>query len=206
MIVVFFFFFKQKTAYEMRISDWSSDVCSSDLWLFVIARNSSFVYKGKAADVRQVARDLGVRYVLEGSVRTAGERLRITVQLIDAETGKHLWAEKYDRELQDIFAVQDDITEHVVAAVEPQLYAEEGFRASSKQPDSIDAWGLVARALGLINKMERRQNEEAQALLRRAIAMEPGYARAHALLGWAAGWARLHPWARAEESRVGKEG
>ncbi|HEY9538882.1 MAG TPA: tetratricopeptide repeat protein [Kiloniellaceae bacterium] len=169
-------------------------------WLFVIARNSSFVYKGKAADVRQVARDLGVRYVLEGSVRTAGERLRITVQLIDAETGKHLWAEKYDRELQDIFAVQDDITEHVVAAVEPQLYAEEGFRASSKQPDSIDAWGLVARALGLINKMERRQNEEAQALLRRAIAMEPGYARAHALLGWAAWWATLHLWAEERAS------
>src|SRR3546814_10451245 len=97
----------------MRMSDWSSDVCSSDLdgitddiitalarlrWLFVIARNSSFVYKGKAADVRQVARDLGVRYVLEGSVRTAGERLRITVQLIDAETGKHLWAEKRSEE------------------------------------------------------------------------------------------------------------
>src|SRR3546814_696186 len=169
-------------------------------WLFVIARNSSFVYKGKAADVRQVARDLGVRYVLEGSVRTAGERLRITVQLIDAETGKHLWAEKYDRELQDIFAVQDDITEHVVAAVEPQLYAEEGFRASSKQPDSIDAWGLVARALGLINKMERRQHEEAQALLRRAIAMEPGYARAHALLGWTAWWATLHLWAEERAS------
>lgn len=164
-------------------------------WLFVIARNSSFVYKGKAVDVRQVARDLGVRYVLEGSVRTAGQRLRITVQLIDAETGKHVWAEKYDRELQDIFAVQDDITEHVVAAVEPQLYAEEGFRASSKPPDSIDAWGLVVRALGLINRMERRQNEEAQALLRRAIAMEPGYARAHALLGWAAWWATLHLWA-----------
>src|SRR3546814_7178045 len=127
-------------------------------------------------------------------------RLRITVQPIDAETGKHLWAEKYDRELQDIFAVQDDITEHVVAAVEPQLYAEEGFRASSKQPDSIDAWGLVARALGLINKMERRQNEEAQALLRRAIAMEPGYARAHALLGWAAWWATLHLWAEERAS------
>src|SRR3546814_3282228 len=103
----------------MCIVDWSSVVCSSDL-------------KGKAADVRQVALDLGVRYVLEGSVRTAGERLRITVQLIDAETGKHLWAEKYDRELQDIFAVQDDITEHVVAAVEPQLYAEEGDRKSTR--------------------------------------------------------------------------
>jgi TolB-like protein/Flp pilus assembly protein TadD len=164
-------------------------------WLFVIARNSSFVYKGKAADVREVARDLGVRYVLEGSVRAARQHLRITVQLIDAETGKHVWAEKYDRELQDIFAVQDDIAEHVVAAVEPQLYAEEGFRASGKQPDSIDAWGLVVRALGLINKMERRQNEEARALLRRAVAMEAGYARAHALLGWAAWWATLHLWA-----------
>src|SRR3546814_3101928 len=83
----------------------------------------------------------------------------------------------------------------VVAAVEPQLYAEEGFRASSKQPDSIDAWGLVVRALSLINKMERRQNEEARSLLRRAIAMEPAYARAHALLGWAAWWATLHLWA-----------
>src|SRR5690606_12866871 len=108
--------------------------------------------KGRPVDVRDVARALGVRYVLEGSVRTAAGRLRITGQLIDAETGKHLWAEKYDRELQDIFAVQDDITEHVVAAVEPQLYAEEGFRAASKPPDSIDAWGLVVRALGLINK------------------------------------------------------
>ncbi|MGF1629529.1 MAG: tetratricopeptide repeat protein [Kiloniellaceae bacterium] len=170
-------------------------------WLFVIARNSSFVYKGRAADVRQVARDLGVRYVLEGSVRTAGKRLRITGQLIDAETGKHVWAEKYDRDLQDIFAVQDDITEHVVAAVEPHLYAEEGFRAASKQPDSIDAWGLVVRALGLINKMERGQNQEAQALLRRAVAMAPGYARAHALLGWAVWWETLCLWA--EDSAAG---
>ncbi len=139
-------------------------------WLFVIARNSTFVYKGKAVDVRQVARDLGVRYVLEGSVRTAGRQIRITGQLIDAETGKHIWAEKYDRDLHDIFAVQDDITERVVAAVEPHLYAEEGYRAASKPPDSIDAWGLVVRALSLISKVERRQNEEAQSLLRRAIA------------------------------------
>jgi TolB-like protein/Tfp pilus assembly protein PilF len=163
-------------------------------WLFVIARNSTFVYKGKAADVRDVARDLGVRYVLEGSVRAAGQRLRITGQLIDAETGKHIWAEKYDRELQDIFAVQDDITERVVAAVEPHLYAEEGYRASGKQPDSIDAWGLVVRALSLLNKVDRRQNEEAQTLLRRAIAMEPRYARAHALLSWAVWWAALCYW------------
>lgn len=163
-------------------------------WLFVIARNSSFVYKNKVIDVRQVARELGVRYVLEGSVRTAGQRIRITGQLIDAETGKHIWAQKYDRDLQDIFDVQDDITERVVAAVEPHLYAQEGYRASSRPPDSIDAWGLVVRALNLISKVERGTNEEAQALLRQAISMEPHYARAHALLGWAVWWSAMCLW------------
>lgn len=182
--------------------DYFSDGITDDIitalarlrWLFIIARNSSFAYKGKAVDVRQVGRELGVRYVLEGSVRTAGQRIRVTGQLIEAETGKHLWAEKYDRELQDIFAVQDDITQRVVAAVEPHLYAEEGFRASSKQPDSIDAWGLVVRAMGMLNRVERTKNEEAQNLLRRAIAMEPSYARAHALLSWAVWWAALCYW------------
>ena len=163
-------------------------------WLFVIARNSSFVYKGKAVDVRQVAQDLGVRYLLEGSVRTAGGRIRITGQLIDAETGKHIWAEKYDGELKDVFAVKDDIAEQVVAAVEPHLYVEEGFRAASKQPDSIDAWGLVVRALNLTSKLDRQQNDEAQTLLRRAIEMEPAYARAHALLGWTEWWAAWCYW------------
>ena len=163
-------------------------------WLFVIARNSSFVYKAKAVDVRQVAQDLGVRYLLEGSVRTAGERIRITGQLIDAETGKHIWAEKYDGELKDVFAVQDDIAEQVVAAVEPHLYEEEGFRAASKQPESIDAWGLVVRALSLTIKLDREQNEKAQTLLRRAIEMDPAYARAHALLGWTVWWAAWCFW------------
>jgi adenylate cyclase len=163
-------------------------------WLFVIARNSAFVYRGKAIDVRQVARELGVRYLLEGSVRMAGRRMRVTGQLIDAETRKHIWAERYDRVPEDLFAVQDDITERVVAAVEPHLYAEEGFRASGRQPDSIDAWGLVVRALQLINKVERRRNEEAQTLLRAAIAMEPRYARAHALLSWAIWWATFLSW------------
>lgn len=182
--------------------DYLADGISEDIitalarlrWLFVIARNSTFAYKGRAVDTRQVARDLGVRYVLEGSVRTVGQRIRVTGQLIDAQSGKHIWAEKYDRELQDIFAVQDDITERVVAAVEPHLYAEEGFRASAKPPDSIDAWGLVVRALGLINRMGRKQNEEAQALLRRAVAIEPSYARSHALLGWAVRWAGHCSW------------
>ena len=163
-------------------------------WLFVIARNSTFVYKNKPTDVRAVARDLGVRYVLEGSVRMADRRLRISGQLVEAETGKHVWAHRYDRVLEDLFAVQDDITERVVGAVEPHLYAEEGFRAASRQTERIDAWGLVVRALTLINKVERRQNEEAQEMLRSAIALEPRYARAHALLGWAKWWAALCYW------------
>jgi TolB-like protein/Tfp pilus assembly protein PilF len=163
-------------------------------WLFVIARNSSFVYKGRAVDVRQISRELGVRYALEGSVRTAGDRVRISSQLVDAETGKHIWAEKYDRELRDVFAVLDEITEQVVAAVEPHLYAEEGFRARGRQPDSIDAWGLVVRALSLTSKIDRPQNEEARTLLRRAIEVDPAYARAHALLSWAMWWAAYCYW------------
>jgi adenylate cyclase len=130
-------------------------------WLFVIARNSTFTYKGRAVDVRQVALELAVRYVLEGSVRTSGGRIRVTGQLVDAATGKHIWAERYDRELRDIFALQDEITGNVVASIEPHLYAEEGIRASNQPPGSIDAWGLVVRALGLINRVSRRQNEEA---------------------------------------------
>lgn len=163
-------------------------------WLFVIARNSSFSYKGRAVDVRQVARELGVRYILEGSVRAAGQRIRIVGQLIDAQTGKHLWAEKFDRDLTDVFAVQDEITNMVVATIEPHLYAEEGMRAAGKPPGSVDAWGLVVRAMGLINKVGRRQNDEAQALLRQAISVDRGYARAHALLGWAIWWASLCYW------------
>jgi adenylate cyclase len=158
-------------------------------WLFVIARNSAFAYKGKAVDVRRVAAELGVRYALEGSVRTAGPRIRITGQLIDAETGKHIWAEKYDRKLDDIFAVQDEITAHIVAAIEPHLYAEEGYRAAGRAPESVDVWGLVVRAIDLVNRFGRRENEEAQRLLRRAIEIDPNYARAHAVLAWAIWWA-----------------
>ena len=105
-------------------------------WFFVIARNSSFTYKGRAVDVKQVGRELGVRYVLEGSVRKSGNRIRITAQLVEAATGNHVWAERYDRELADIFAVQDEITERVVAAIEPELYAAEHFRSQRKPPES----------------------------------------------------------------------
>jgi adenylate cyclase len=163
-------------------------------WLFVIARNSTFTYKGRAVDVRQVALELAVRYVLEGSVRTSGARIRVTGQLVDAATGKHIWAQRYDRELRDIFAVQDEITENVVASIEPYLYEEEGIRAANQPPGSVDAWGLVVRAIGMINRVGRRQNEEARALLQRATEIEPSYARAHAVLGWAVWWAAFLCW------------
>jgi adenylate cyclase len=165
-------------------------------WLFVIARQSGLAYAGGAADLPAVGRRLGVRYLVQGSVRVSGRRMRITGQLVEAESGKQIWAEKYDRVIEDIFAVQDDIAERVVAAVEPHLYAEEGFRAASGQPGSVDAWGLVVRALSRMNRVDRRGNEEAQAMLRSALELEPGYARAHALLGWAAWWAALCYWVR----------
>ena len=115
--------------------------------LFVIARNSTFAYKGKSPDVREVARDLGVRYILEGSVRRRGERVRITGQLIDAGTGNHIWAERYDRELEDIFAVQDEVTEAIVAAIAPEIGDVERERAQRKPPDRLDAWGHYQRGL-----------------------------------------------------------
>jgi adenylate cyclase len=154
-------------------------------WFFVIARNSTFTYKGHAVDVKQVGCELGVRYVLEGSVRKSGNRIRITAQLVEAATGNHVWAERYDRDLADIFAVQDEITERVVAAIEPELYAAEHVRSQSKPPDSLDAWECVIRALSLIGQGTRDENTEAEALCRRAIAVAPGYGRAHSLLAWA---------------------
>lgn len=182
--------------------DWLADGIAEDIttdlarlrWLFVIARNSTFTYKGRAVDVREVARDLGVRYVLEGSVRLASGRVRVTGQLVDAGTGRHIWAERYDREMSDIFAVQDEITRSVVAAIEPHLYAEEGYRAAARPTANLSAWGLAVRAMALITKVGRRQNEEARRLLEAAIALEPGYARAHALLAWSAWWAALCYW------------
>jgi len=154
-------------------------------WFFVIARNSSFAYKGRTADVKQVGRELGVRYVLEGSVRKSGNRIRVTAQLVEAEIGNHVWAERYDRDLADIFAVQNEITERVVAAIEPELYAAENIRSQRKPPESLDAWGCVIRALSCIGQGTRDENTEAEALCRRAIAIAPGYGRAHSLLAWA---------------------
>jgi TolB-like protein/DNA-binding winged helix-turn-helix (wHTH) protein len=170
--------------------EYFSDGISEDIitalsklrWFFVIARNSSFTYKGKAVHMKQVADELGVGYVLEGSVRKGGDRVRITAQLNDVTTGSHIWAERYDRELADVFQVQDEITEAIVAAIEPQLYAAENFRAQRKPPDSMDAWDLVMRALSHFWRVTRQDNMVAQALLEKAIAIDPGYGQASGVL------------------------
>ncbi|MGA8900169.1 winged helix-turn-helix domain-containing tetratricopeptide repeat protein [Bradyrhizobium sp.] len=170
--------------------EYFSDGISEDIitalsklrWFFVIARNSSFTYKGKAVHMKQVAEELGVGYVIEGSVRKGGDRVRITVQLNDVTTGSHLWAEKYDRSLADVFAVQDEITEAIVAAIEPQLYAAENFRARRKPPESMDAWDLVMRALSHYWRVTRQDNVVAQALLEKAITLDQNYGQALGVL------------------------
>ena len=153
-------------------------------WFFVIARNSTFVYRDKATDVRQVAKDLGVRYVLEGSVRKLGDRLRVTGQLIDATTGNHVWAERYDRSVSDLFAVQDEITASVVASIEPQLYAAENLRFRTKSPDSLDAWGYVVQAMPSVWSWVAEDNKKGELLLLKAIALDANYSRANSLLAY----------------------
>ncbi len=153
-------------------------------WLFVTARNSSFTYKGRAVDVKQVGRELGVRYLLEGSVRKAGQRVRITAQMIEAETGGHLWAERYDRPLDDIFALQDEITLSAVGAIEPSLRDAEIERVKRKRPDSLDAYDLVLRALPHVSLAMPEEAAKAVPLLMRALALEPDYAGAHGWLAW----------------------
>ncbi|HXX09261.1 MAG TPA: winged helix-turn-helix domain-containing tetratricopeptide repeat protein [Pseudolabrys sp.] len=170
--------------------EYFSDGISEDIitalsklrWFFVIARNSSFIYKGKSVHLKQIADELGVRYVIEGSVRKGGDQVRITAQLNDVVTGSHLWAERYDRSLADVFAVQDEITEAIVAAIEPQLYAAENFRAQRKAPDSMDAWDLVMRALSHYWRITKQDNVVAQALLEKAIRIDPNYGQAYGLL------------------------
>jgi adenylate cyclase len=153
-------------------------------WFFVIARNSSFTYKGKAVDVKRVARELGVRYVLEGSVRRGGNRLRITAQLIDAATGNHLWADRYDGELTDVFALQDEITRKVVAAIEPKLLEAEGVRSQSRSPEDLDAWDMVIRANSLFWRLTAAEIDAAISILKQAVERFPDYAPAHSMLAF----------------------
>ena len=152
-------------------------------WLFVIARNSSFTYKGHAVDVRQVARELGVRYVLEGSVQRGGDSVRVNVQLIDAEPGRHVWADRYDRRLADVFAVQDEIAEAVAGMMEPTLQRAEIERARRRPPDSLDAYDQYLRGLSLTDTFTR---ESVQAMLdhcMRSVALDGAFAPAFALAG-----------------------
>jgi len=153
-------------------------------WVFVIARNSTFAYKGKAIDLKQVGRELGVRYVLQGSVRRSLDRVRITAQLIDTSTGNHIWADRYDRGLDDIFAIQDELTISVVAAIEPTLRQAEIERARRKRPDSLDAYDLYLRALPFAFTAMPQDSATALDLLQRAIELEPDYAAAHAIVAW----------------------
>jgi TolB-like protein len=148
--------------------------------LFVIARNSSFTYKGRAVDVKQVGRELGVRYVLEGSVRKAGSRVRITGQLIDAATGAHLWADRFEGTLEDIFDLQDQVTVGVVGAIVPRLEEAEIERSKRKPTENLDAYDHYLRGSAIINQMTRETNDEALRLFNKAIELDPGFALAYA--------------------------
>jgi adenylate cyclase len=168
-------------------------------WLFVIARNSAFTYKGRAVDVRQVGRELGVRYVLEGSVRRAGGRVRINTQLIEAASGAHLWAERFDGALDDVFELQDRVTEAVAGAIEPSLQRAEVERAQRKPTESLDAYDLYLRACP--HELPRRLEEYRQRvdLLLRACAMDPGFAQARALAALLLAEAEHQGWGTPEE-------
>ncbi len=163
-------------------------------WLFVIARNSSFSFKGRSVDVRVVGRELGVRYVLEGSVRVAGDRMRVTAQLVEAEAGKHIWAERYDRAREDVFAVQDEITESVVGCIQPEVYAAEHERAKRKQPEGLDAWEAFLRALFLYSQRSNVSTTEALSLLDRAVVLDSTYAQAHGLRAACLAWRAIQGW------------
>jgi adenylate cyclase len=148
-------------------------------WILVIARNSSFVYKGKSVSITQIGRELGAQYVLEGSVRRSGSRLRITGQLIDAPTGNHVWAERYDRDLADVFAVQDEITDSVVAAIEPAINKMESERATRKNPVNLGAYDFFQRGMWHLHKFNAADNDRALKQMREAIRVDPEFARGY---------------------------
>ena len=145
--------------------------------LFVIARNSAFAYKGQSPDLRDVSRELGVRYVLEGSIRKAGNRVRVTGQLIDGTNGSHIWAERYDRELDDIFALQDEITERIVAAIAPEIDQAERERAQRLSPDNLDAWESYQRGLWHLYRFTKKNNTEARRLFRQSASTSTSFSQ-----------------------------
>ena len=180
-------------------------------WLFVIARNSSFTYKGRAVDVKQVGRELGVRYVLEGSVRRAGNRIRIAGQLIDAETGAHLWADRFEGALEDMFDLQDHVTSSVVGAIAPKLQQAEITRARRKPTDNLDAYDYYLRGLAKARQWTKDANNEALQLFRKAIELDPSLASAYGMAAWCYVRRKAHRWMidgvreRAEATRLARK-
>jgi TolB-like protein len=163
-------------------------------WLFVIARNSSFTYKGRAVDVKQVGRELGVRYVLEGSVRKAASRVRITGQLVDTATGAHLWADRFDGGLEDIFDLQEQVTASVVSAIAPKLEQAEIERAKRKPTESLDSYDYFLRGMASVYQWTRDDISEALKLFYRAIELDPNFATAHGMAAWCYLWRTAHGW------------
>ena len=153
-------------------------------WLRVVARNSSFAFRGQAVDVRRAAKELGANYIVEGSVRKSGNRLRVTAQLIDGATGEHVWAERYDRDMDDLFALQDEINSMIVGRLEPELGVAERTRANKKPTQNLDAWDCYHIGLSHMYRFTSEGNAEAQRLLRRAIELDPRFAQAHARLAY----------------------
>jgi TolB-like protein len=180
-------------------------------WLFVIARNSSFAYKGRAVDVKQVGRELGVRYVLEGSVRRAGNRIRIAGQLIDAGTGAHLWADRFDGAFEDMFDLQDHVTSSVVGAIAPKLQYAEITRARRKPTENLDAYDYYLRGLAKAGRRTKDANSEALQLFCKAIELDPGLACAYGMAAWcymqrkARGWMIEHVQEGAEATRLARK-
>ena len=161
-------------------------------WLFVIARNSSFTYKGRAADVKQVGRELGVRYVLEGGVRKAVRRVRITAQLIDASTGAHLWADRFEGTLKDIFDLQDQVTASVVGAIAPKLEQAEIVRAKNKPTESLDAYDYYLRGIATVHQLNSKANDEALRLFYAAIDLDPDFAPAYGMAAQCFHWRKRY--------------
>ena len=163
-------------------------------WLFVVARNSSFTYKGRAVDVKQVGRELGVSYVLEGSVRKAANRVRITGQLVDATTGAYLWADRFEGTLDDIFELQDDVAASVVGALAPQLERAEIERAKRKPTENLDAYDYYLRAMAHLHQGSREAINEALRLLYKAIQVDPEFASAYGMAAWCHFWRKVNGW------------
>jgi adenylate cyclase len=163
-------------------------------WLFVIARNSSFTYKGRSVDIKQVGRELGVRYVLEGSVRKAANRLRITGQLIDTATGAHLWADRFDGGIEDVFELQDSITASVIGAIAPKLEQAEIERAKRKPSGSLDAYDFYLRGMASVHQWTEEANSEALQLFYKAIELDRDFASAYGMAAWCYAWRKWNGW------------